>query len=220
MAERDLLTMIREHLFSAVIGDVMDNVGLHRQFLPPEVRPIAPGMTVVGHAMPLQLADLTGDWDATDAFGVMFRALDDLKPGEVYLTAGGSLNYSLWGGLMSTRALKLGAAGAVFDGFHRDTKEIVQLGFPVFSRGAYAQDQRGRGHVTDFRCPVTFANGTRAEPGDIIVGDIDGVVLIPKANAVEIVRLALQKVEGEEGVRRMIESGETTESVFAKTGIM
>jgi regulator of RNase E activity RraA len=170
--------------------------------------------------MPLQLEDLTGDWDAADAFGVMFRALDELKPGEVYLTAGGSLNYALWGGLMSTRAQKLGAAGAVFDGFHRDTREIIRLGFPVFSRGAYAQDQRGRGRVTDFRCPVTFANGTRAEPGDILVGDIDGVAVVPKAHAVEIVRLALQKVEGEDGVRRMIESGETTESVFAKTGIM
>jgi regulator of RNase E activity RraA len=177
-------------------------------------------MMVVGYAMPLQLEDLTGDWDAADAFGVMFRALDDLKPGEVYLTAGGSLNYALWGGLMSTRAQKLGAAGAVFDGFHRDTREIIQLGFPVFSRGAYAQDQKLRGKVTDFAVPAMFPNGAMVSPGDIIFGDIDGVVAIPKDVATDVVRLAVEKVSGENTVRRMIEAGGTSEEAFATTGIM
>jgi regulator of RNase E activity RraA len=219
MSERDLLTMIREHLFTAVIGDVMDTAGLHHQFLPAEIRPIAPDMTIVGHAMPVQLVD-HDDHDTADPYGEMFRALDELKPGEVYLTAGGSPNYALWGGLMSTRARKLDSAGAVFEGYHRDTREILRLGFPVFSRGAFAQDQRGRGRVVDFRCPVTFANGTRAEPGDIVVGDIDGLLVIPAAHAVDVVRAALLKVEGEDHVRHMIEAGETTQSIFARTGIM
>ena len=106
--------------------------------------------------------------------------LDDLKPGEVYVTPGASPRYALWGGLMSTRAQSLGAHGAVMDGFHRDTREIRKLGFPVFSRGAYAQDQRLRGRVIDFRCTVEFRNGVRVAPGDVIVCDIDGVLVIPR----------------------------------------
>ncbi len=77
----------------------------------------------------------------------MFEALDDLKPGEVYLCAGGSPSYALWGGLMSTRAIACGAAGAVLHGYHRDTAEILRLGFPVASFGSYAQDQGPRGKV-------------------------------------------------------------------------
>jgi regulator of RNase E activity RraA len=150
----------------------------------------------------------------------MFRALDDLKPNEVYLTTGASPTYALWGGLMSTRARRLGAAGAVLDGYHRDTKEILRLGFPVFSRGSYAQDQRLRGRVVDFRCRIGFPNGVEVHPGDVIVGDIDGVLLIPKAHVADIIRAALAKVAGEDTVRQMMERGETAETVFGKTGIM
>ncbi len=108
----------------------------------------------------------------------------------------------------------------MFDGFHRDTREILRLGFPVFSRGAYAQDQRGRGRVADFRTAVALSNGVRVAPGDIVFGDIDGVVVIPSAEAADIVQAALAKVAGEKDVRGMIEAGETTETIFTRTGIM
>ena len=112
------------------------------------------------------------------------------------------------------------AENAVLGGFHRDSREILQLGFPVFSEGAYAQDQRLRGRVIDFRCTIEFENGAQVRPGDLIVGDIDGVLVVPREHVSEVVRLALAKVEGEANVRRMIEAGESTASVFQKTGIM
>jgi regulator of RNase E activity RraA len=121
---------------------------------------------------------------------------------------------------MSTRARALGAAGAVVDGFHRDTRGIFEVGLPLFSAGSYAQDQRGRGRVTDYRCKIHFANGTSVAPGDIIVGDRDGVLVIPNAHLDEVVEAALAKVEGEEEVRRLIESGEGTQAIFDRTGIM
>ena len=121
---------------------------------------------------------------------------------------------------MSTRAQSLGAHGAVMDGFHRDTREIRKLGFPVFSRGAYAQDQRLRGRVIDFRCTVEFRNGVRVAPGDVVVGDIDGVLVIPREHVQDVVRRSVEKVAGEEEVRRAILRGERTEAVFARTGIM
>jgi regulator of RNase E activity RraA len=121
---------------------------------------------------------------------------------------------------MSTRARHLGAQGAVLGGFHRDTREILELGFPVFSTGSYAQDQRLRGRVIDFRCPIEFENGVQVRPGDLIVGDVDGVLAVPRDHVADIVRLALAKVDGEDRVRSMINAGESTAGIFEKTGIM
>lgn len=220
MNDSELFAIIRDRLFTAVIGDVMDRAGLRRQFLPPEIRPMTADTVLVGRAMPVLVADVDFHEVESDPFGLMFRALDELEPGEVYVAAGGSPTYALWGGLMSTRALRLGSTGGVFEGFHRDSREILRLGFPVFSLGGYAQDQRGRGRVTDFRTPLSFSNGVRVAPGDIVVGDMDGVVIVPAAQAADVVQAALAKVEGESGVRQMIEAGETTQEVFARTGIM
>ncbi|MBV8870776.1 MAG: RraA family protein [Acetobacteraceae bacterium] len=224
MDDNALFGTIRERLFTAVIGDVMDRHGLTRQFLPPEIRALDPDSVLAGRAMPVLEADCCGDAighsGEADPFGLMLRALDDLGPGEVYVATGGSPRYALWGGLMSTRAQSLGAHGAVMDGFHRDTREIRKLGFPVFSRGAYAQDQRLRGRVIDFRCTVEFRNGVRVAPGDVIVGDIDGVLVIPREHVQDVVRRSVEKVAGEEEVRRAILRGERTEAVFARTGIM
>ena len=222
--DAELFETVRTRLFTAAIGDVMDAKGLMRQFLPPAIRGISPETTIVGRAMPVLEADCVGDVVAhtgqADGFGLMFRALDDLKPGEVYVCTGASPRYALWGGLMSTRARRLGAAGAVLGGFHRDTREILGLGFPVFSAGAYAQDQRLRGRVIDFRCAIEFENGAQVRPGDLIVGDIDGVLAVPRDHVAEIVRLALGKVEGEDRVRGMIDAGQSTSDIFEKTGIM
>jgi regulator of RNase E activity RraA len=220
MTDAELFALIRDHLFTAVIGDVMDKAGLMHQFLPAAIRGIEPDMVVVGRAMPVQVENVTPGKPAEDAYGIMFRALDELQPGEVYITAGGSPDYALWGGLMATRAMRLGAAGAVFEGYHRDTREIARLKFPVFSLGAYAKDQKDRGAAVDYRCRITFSNGVSVAPGDIIGGDIDGVVAIPKDAAEDIVRDALAKVTGEEDVRRAIEAGEPTGSIFRRTGIM
>jgi regulator of RNase E activity RraA len=214
----DILTTLRTRLFTAIVGDVMDEIGLRRQFLPAEIRPLAPDMVVAGRAMPV----LEEDADARSGppFGLMFRALDSLKPDEIYVCAGASLTYALWGGLMSTRAQKLKAAGAVMDGYHRDTREILALGFPTFSRGAYAQDQKGRGRVVDFGTPVTFGNGAVVAPGDIVYGDRDGVVIIPEEAAVEVVARATERVAGENTVRTLIEAGGSAEDAFHATGIM
>jgi regulator of RNase E activity RraA len=215
-ADTNWLAQIRERLFTSVIGDVMDMKGLRQQFLPPHIRALSPEMMLVGRAMPVREEDCATEGD----FGLMFKALDDLRREEVYICTGASPKYALWGELMSTRARALGAAGAVVDGFHRDTRGILEVGLPVFSAGSYAQDQRGRGRVTDFRCEIVFDNGARVGPGDIVVGDGDGVLVIPKHHLEAVVEAALAKVEGEEEVRRLIEKGEGTQAIFDRTGIM
>lgn len=209
-----------------MVGDVMDTLGLYHQFLPPRIVALRADMVVVGRAMPVLEADLGGelpasgdDSDLRQPFGLMFRALDDLRPHEVYVCTGSSPRYALWGELMSTRARALGAAGAVLDGYSRDTNGILALDFPTFSYGGYAQDQGARGKVVAFREPIAIGD-VRISPGDIVFGDRDGVCVIPRAAEEEVVRGALEKVRGENLVRRAIEAGMSAREAFATYGIM
>lgn len=224
--DEELFAIARKELFTALVGDSLDRMGLLHQFLPQGVKPLAPGMTVIGRAMPVLEADVfeeCGDGAAnalmSGPFGLMFEALDSLKPGEVYICSGASPRYALWGGLMSTRAMKCGAAGAVVDGFSRDTPEILRLGFPVFSLGTYAQDQGPRGKVMDYRVPIEFG-GVRVEPGDIVYGDIDGTLVVPKAAVGEAFARAIDKARGEKNVLKALQDGMTTVDAFRKFGIM
>lgn len=212
----DLFALMRNHLFTAVIGDVLDTMGFHHQFLPPRIQPLDPDMVAVGRAMPVLEADF---FTFENPFGLMFRALDDLKPNEVYLATGGSPRYALWGELMSTRAMHLKAAGAVVNGYSRDTRGIRKLGFPTFSYGSYAQDQGYRGKVVDFRVAVEV-EGVQVTPGDIVFGDVDGVLIIPQTAEKEAIRRAYEKATTENQVRKAIEAGMSTVEAFAKFGVM
>ncbi len=218
MNDIERFAIMREKLFTAVVGDVMDSLGLLQQFLPPEIRPLRDDMIVAGRAMPVVERDLNGD-RPVKPFGLMLEALDDLKPGEVYIAGGGTGPYAMWGELMSTRARVLEAAGAVLNGFSRDTWGILKLDFPVFSRGRHAQDQAPRGEVTGFRVPVRIGQ-VEVHPGDIVFGDIDGVLVIPKAAEDEVVRLAIEKVSKENLVRKAILEKSTAVSAFERFGVM
>jgi len=149
--DEELFTIAKKELFVALVGDVLDKIGLHHQFLPPAIKPIRDDFIVIGRAMPVLEADVyeemvkeTNNPVMVKPFGLMFQALDDLKQNEVYICTGASPRYALWGGLMSTRAMKLGSAGAVLHGYSRDTTEILNLSFPTFSYGGFAQDQGPR----------------------------------------------------------------------------
>ncbi|MCH7478034.1 MAG: RraA family protein, partial [SAR324 cluster bacterium] len=192
--------------------------------LPPHIKPLRNDMVVVGRAMPVLEADCVGGNIASEEkrqpFGLMFQALDDLKSGEVYVATGGTPRYALWGELMSTRARALGAAGAVLNGYLRDSKAILDLDFSAFSWGTYAQDQGARGRVIDFRCAVEFPDGVAVKPGDVIFGDVDGVLVIPQRHEAEIVTKAVEKVHGENQVRKAIEGGMSSREAFETFGIM
>ncbi|HZS89672.1 MAG TPA: RraA family protein [Chloroflexota bacterium] len=225
-SDDELFALARRELFPAVVGDVMDKLQLQHQFLPPRIKPLDDAMVVIGRAMPVLEADVYVESRATaenplmaQPFGLMFRALDDLRPHEVYLCTGASARYALWGELMTLRALKLGAAGAVLDGYARDTHGVRRSGFPTFAHGGYAQDQGPRGKVIDFRVPVEI-DGVRVDPGDIVFGDCDGVCIVPAQAAEETFRLALEKVRGEKRVQEALEAGVSAAEAFSTFGIM
>src|SRR5690348_14562319 len=186
MDDQELFDLIRGKLFTAVVGDILDTLGYQHQFLPPGIMPLQKHMRMVGRAMPVLEADVFAAQSETvgplaaKPFGLLFQALDDLHKNEIYVASGSSLRYALWGGLMTTRALHLQAAGAVLDGYVRDTNEIEALAFPVFCRGSYAQDQGPRGKVIDYRCSLELES-VRINSGDLLFGDREGVLVIPRA---------------------------------------
>lgn len=219
-------SLYRRELYSAVIGDVMDAMGFTRQFLPPGIQPLRDDMAVCGRAMTVLEADDEGGEGPgrvsdvlNQPFGLMLRALDDLRPGEVYVCSGASPRYALWGELMSTAARNRGAAGAVLNGYSRDTRGILQLDFPTFSLGRYAQDQRPRGKVIDLRCRIRFGE-VAVEPGDFVFGDLDGVCVVPRAIEGEVIARALEKARGERSVFEAIRDGMGAQEAWDKFGIM
>lgn len=224
--DEELFKSARRELFSAVIGDVMDKLGFQHQFLPPAVMPLDRAMVVCGRAMTVLEADcfdeaVEGSHNPISArpFGLMLEALDDLKADEVYICTGASPSYALWGELMTVRAMKCGAAGAVVDGFSRDTRGVLSLGFPTFSHGSYAQDQGPRGKVVDWRVPIEL-DGVRVLPGDVIYGDRDGVLVVPHAAVAEAFAGAFEKVRAENKVLAALQAGMSTVEAFSTFGVM
>lgn len=224
--DNELFLIAQRELYTAVVGDIMDQMGLFHQFLPPQVQPLEKNMFVVGRAMTVMEADVIEDRlqqgvnpVLKQSFGLMLDALDDLKRNEVYICSGASPSYALWGELMSARAKKLGANGAVVNGYSRDTKGILAMNFPTFSFGSYAQDQAPRGKVVDFRVPIKLGEVVIVS-GDIVIGDIDGVCIVP-ANAVEeVFRLAIEKARGEKLVYNKIMGGMSAREAFYTYGIL
>jgi regulator of RNase E activity RraA len=225
-SDEELFEVAQKELFTCVVGDVLDKQNLLHQYLPPQIQPLSRDMVLIGRAMPVLSGDvfqekIEGSANELSAkpFGLMLEAVDDLNQNEIYVNTGSSPRNALWGELMSVRARKRGARGAVLNGYVRDTKAILAMEYPTFGFGSYGQDSAPRYKVHDFRIPIEIG-GVLIRPGDILFGDIDGVVVIPSEVETETFSLALEKMRGERSVRRELEEGSSAVAVFKRHGIM
>lgn len=215
--DSELLQIVKADLYSPVIGDVLDGMGLPHQFLPQAIGGILPDMRLAGRAMPVLIGDNFSH--GTKPFGLLTEALDSLTTNDVYLARGGRVDCAAWGEILTATARVRGAAGAVIDGFHRDTPKVLEQDFPVFSRGSYGQDAGVRASVTDFRVPLEIGQ-VKVTPGDLIFGDRDGVLVIPQSVEKEVLERALEKAAQENLVRAAIESGMTSTEAFSQFGVL
>ena len=216
-----LIGTLSTKLATAQVGDVLDKMGYHHQFLPPGIVPLQPGTKLVGRAMTVLQEDRPQPTNQPEdkPFGRLFEALDDLKEGEVYVATGNaSPYYALFGGLMSTRAKHLKAAGAVLDGYVRDASEIEELGFTVFSRGLYAQDQGARGKVERWRCSLKIGD-VEINSGDMVFADREGVLIVPRKIEQEAVRLAVEKASTENQIAKAVKEGMSASVAFEKFAV-
>lgn len=215
--DKELFEQMKKELYSPVIGDILDQMGRYHQILPPQIQPMKENMVLVGRAMTVLMIDVYGE--QKDPFGRLTEALDQLQPGEVYIATGGDMRCAYWGELLTATARTRGAVGAVVNGYHRDTPKVLEQNWPVFSRGRYAQDSAVRTKVVDYRCNIEI-DGVWIKPGDLVFGDIDGVVIIPQEIEAEVLEKAFAKVRGEKVVRKAIENGMTATEAFQKYGIL
>ncbi len=214
--DEEMFALMEEKLYTPVVGDILDSMGFAHQFLPPEIHGIREDMKLAGRACTVLEYDVYGP--QKKPFGYLTEALDQLKRHDVYLAAGAH-NSALWGELLTATAKMRGAAGAVLDGYTRDTPQVLSQNFPVFAKGRWAQDSSIRTSVVDFRCTIEIGKVV-IEDGDLVFGDMDGVLIIPKRASEECIRRSLEKAEGEKLVRKAIEGGMSATEAFETFGIL
>ncbi|EPR75454.1 demethylmenaquinone methyltransferase [Leifsonia rubra CMS 76R] len=215
--DAQLFEIIRTQLNTAVLGDILDGLGRTRQFLPPEIRPLLPEMRLAGRAMPSIVSDVHGP--QKKPFGLLTEALDQLEPGEVYISPRIVQPVATWGEILTAASQQRGAVGAVVDGYYRDTAQVLERKFPVFGWGSYGQDSSVRSIVADYRVPVQVG-GVLVAPGSLLVGDIDGVLVIPREVEAEVIEAALVKVSTENVVCQAIDAGLSATDAFARYGVL
>ena len=212
----ELFALMKERLYTPVVGDILDAMGYAHQFLPAGIHPLRDDMKIAGRACTVLECDVFEP--QKKPFGLLTEALDQLEKNDVYI-ATGAHNSALWGELLTAAARKRGAVGAVLDGYMRDTPQVLQQNFPVFARARWAQDSSIRTNVIDFRCTIEIG-GVTIHNGDLVFADMDGVLIIPREAAGECLEKALEKAAGEKLVRRAIEEGMSATEAFRKFGIL
>jgi len=217
-SEQEMFDTMQDRLNAAVISDVLDSLGAREQAMRAGLCPVYPGAIVVGRAYPVISADIFET--SSDPYRGEIEAVDSLKPNDVMVVCTNqSTRTCIWGELLSTAARARGARGAVIDGYTRDVAQITAMKFPVFATGTRVVDSAGRSMVIDHGCPVS-CGGVLVNPGDIVFGDIDGVVAIPKELEQKVISLALEKIGKENQVRDELLRGAMLRDAYARHKVL
>jgi 4-hydroxy-4-methyl-2-oxoglutarate aldolase len=210
--------VMKEKLYTAVICDALDILGYRNQALREDLRPLELDKVIVGRAKTILAADVYHVHE--NPYEVEIDAIDSIKQGDIVMVGtNDSKRNGIWGELLTTVALNNGANGAVIDGLIRDTKRIRELGFPVYCKGIKPVDSKGRGIVIDYDCPLEIG-GVMVKNGDIVFGDCDGVAVIPAEILEDTLKIALERVDGEDHSRKELMEGKTLRQVFEKYGVL
>jgi regulator of RNase E activity RraA len=208
-------------LNAAVLSDVLDSLGLIEQAMKPFVRPLDDALQLIGRARTGLYMPVYEHREGENPYAVEIALVDDLKPHEVVVLAcdGPTDRIAPWGELLSTASVARGAAGCVTDGLVRDVKQIREMRFAVFAGGIGPLDTKGRARMVERDVPVRCA-GAPVRSGDLVFGDVDGVVVIPREHEREVIARAIAKVSGENASRDALRRGEKLAEVFARLGIL
>ncbi|AKU17313.1 RraA family protein [Luteipulveratus mongoliensis] len=207
-----------ERLTSAILSDALDAVGRRHQVLSPAIRPVVPGMRVFGRAATVQFAPTT--LDSENPYDEAIDFIDELQAGSVAVVAtGNSSRSAFWGELFSAAAIGRGASGVITDGCLRDTPKIADLGFPAFTRGNRPIDYRARMRVVAQAEPVIL-DGVTVQPGDLLLADDDGIVVIPQGAEHEVLERARARAVAERRVLHELLAGDGLRAVWRRHGIL
>jgi 4-hydroxy-4-methyl-2-oxoglutarate aldolase len=212
---------LAQQLYSAVLSDVLDSLGYMHQAVRPFMRPVDDALAFMGPARTGLYMTTYQVTEGENPYELEMRLIDDLKPGEVAVLACGGPTERIapWGELLTTAARARGAAGCVTDGLVRDVRHIRAMRFPVYHGGIGPLDTRGRARMMEMDTPVV-CGGVRVRSGDIVFGDVDGVVVIPHEIADQAIALAQDKVTRENHTRDELAQGQLLREVYAKYKVL
>jgi 4-hydroxy-4-methyl-2-oxoglutarate aldolase len=208
-----------ERLTAAILSDSCDAAGLRHQVLQHRLAPVVPGSRAFGRARTVRFAPSLAD-DADDPYRDAIRVIDGIRAGQLVVIATDQNNDSaFWGELFSAAALGSGASGVITDGNLRDTERIAALGFPAFSRSRRPIDFRARLRIVDIDEPVVLG-GVEIRPGDLVMADDDGVVVIPRRHEAAVLGLARERAARESTVLAELLNGESLRTVWDRHRVL
>lgn len=216
MINKDLPTALL-NASSAIAADALDALGLREQVLDARLQPLFPAARMVGRAYPVCVVADTGTPDAP--YDGEMDALASFKPGDVGVYGlTGSSRAAAWGELFSCGAIGRGAVGVVVDGCVRDTRQICDLGFPVFAASRSPLDTLARARVESHGDEV-ICGGMLVRRGDVLVADADGIVVVPFEKVDEVASFIAHKHRLEQGARDDLVAGMAIREVWKKYGV-
>ena len=214
--DKELFTIMKKELYTPVLCDMLDTLGYSHQFLPREIQSIRQDMMLAGRAFPTIICDVYGKQE--EPLGKLVEAIDHCGEDQVYIVTGGDHRCSYFGEIMTARLRAKKAVGAVINGPMRDTRQVLEQNFPVFCTGRDAQGSGYRNHVIAYNVPVEIGN-ILISPGDLIFGDIDGVVIIPREIEQKALEVTLERVRGEVETRKAIDEGMSAIEAVKRFGV-
>ena len=208
-----------ERLTSAILSDSLDAAGLREQVLQRRLEPLVAGSRAFGRAVTAQFAPSL-DADLDDPYRDAIDFIDSIGAGQIVVIATDESNESaFWGELFSAAAIGAGAVGVVTDGNLRDTDKIAGLGFAAFSRSRRPIDYRGRMRVVATNSAVTVAGGV-IRPGDLVMADDDGVVVVPRSSETRVLALARERASRESTVLQELLAGDSLREVWNRHRVL
>ncbi len=212
------LADVRDRMYSAVICDALDSIGYANQSPRAPLRQLTCNEILVGRCRTTLWADMFHR--DPDPYDLELKAVDSCQSDDVFIAAaGGSMRSGIWGELLTNAARNGGCVGAIVDGAVRDVGKIRELGFPVVARGTCLYDSKDRQRVIDRDVPVEI-DGVVFSPGDLVVADEDGIVVVPQPVETEVLALAWAKVHDENKVREAIQGGMKAVDAFETFGVL
>lgn len=212
------LPMMRESLYSAVVCDALDGLGYRNQSPRAPLPPMTTDAVLVGRCRTTLWVSMYHVDPAP--YELELKAVDACEPDDVLIAAaGGSMHSGIWGELLSTAARNSGCVGAIIDGAVRDVAKMRAMQFPVFARGRCVYDSQNRQRVVDIDVEVEI-DGVRFAPGDLVIADEDGVVVVPQEIEAEAVAAAWKKVHDENITRDAIKEGMKATEAYRKYGVL
>ena len=205
--DRKLFEQIRDKLFTSIISDALDSAGFRNQAMSSKIRPLDDALILVGRARTASFMEVWHHEEGTNPYELEIKLVDSLLPFEIPIFAcSNSARIGPWGELLSTAAQARGAAGAVMDGCTRDVRAIRAMKFPVFHGGIAPLDSKGRARIMALDIPIVCA-GVHVMPGDLVVGDVDGLVVVPQTVEDQVLKIAFKKVTGESNTLKDLQRG-------------